>query len=183
MDILVHQLQVILVPGQDQGVDALLLALQGDGADEVIRLIARQAHHPQAHGGQNLLDHIKLGDEGVRHGGPVLLVFFIGFMAEHRTVLIKQHHAVLGVDVLKGLEQHAQKAVHRIGGHAGRIHVRQAEKSPVHQAVAIHQNTGFPHTITSRPLYHSHKPMPNTEKTEASKFLNIFLTFSRKQIE
>ena len=39
--------------------------------------------------------------------------------------------------------------MHGIGVNAARIHQRQRMKSPVHQAVAIYGQQGFPHEITS----------------------------------
>ena len=60
-------------------------------------------------------------------------------MAEGRSVLIKADRQVLYVFLFNHLEQHAQKTVYRIGVHAVGVHHRQGVESPVHEAVAVHQ--------------------------------------------
>jgi hypothetical protein len=67
-------------------------------------------------------------------------------MAEGGTMLIKSHGTVAGFFFLKYLEKHTEKTLHCVSVHAGGcIKQRQRVKSPVYQAVAVHNKKRFLH--------------------------------------
>ena len=153
--IVADQLQRVAVACQQQGGDIPLGALAGQGAQDVVGLIARQAQHAQPHGGEDFLDNVKLRAQLVRRGRTASLVLRVFGMAEGRRMLVKRHRAVAGRAFADAAQQHAQKAVHGVGIHAVVVHQRQGMKGPVHQAVAIHNQKSIAHCIHLHSYYNT----------------------------
>ena len=149
-DFIVHQLQGVPITGEEQGVRALFPHLQGESAQDVVRLVACQAQYPQAHGGQDLLDGIELGAQLVRRAGAARLVLRIRRMAEGGSVLVKGHGAPAGIALPHAAQQHIQKTVQGIGILALVVHQGQGVKGAVQQAVAVHDQKKIPHACVLR---------------------------------
>ena len=77
-----HQLEGVLVPGDDDRLPPGLLVQPGNGAQQVVRLPAVQLVHGHVHGGQNLLQQRHLAGQLLGHPLAVGLVLGIGQMAE-----------------------------------------------------------------------------------------------------
>ena len=118
--------------------DALLIGLAGHRAQQGIGLPAGQCQHADAQGGKQLLHQRELRPQLIRCGRAAGLIFIIAVVAEGGRVVVKGHHAVLGPLLAQDAQQHAEKAMHRVGGHPIGVHRRQGMKSPVHQAVSVY---------------------------------------------
>ena len=134
------ELESVAVAGDDQAVDALLLALEGERAQQIVGLVALQFDDADVHFVQNVVDRAKLRAQLVGRGRAAGLVRVIFDMAEGRRVQIKCHGAQIGLFIGDDAQKHHQKAVQRVGviaalaGHDG-----QGVKGAVHQAVAVHK--------------------------------------------
>ena len=150
----VHQLQGVPVPGEQQGLDPHALPLQGQGAQQVVRLVALEGILPDAQLRQQLPNELELAHQLRGRGGAPSLVIRVGHMAEGGAVLVKAHGAVADVLLPHHLEQHGQKAVDSVGIHAAIAHQGQGVESPVHQAVAVNEQKCVLHLVLPfRPGY------------------------------
>ena len=135
------ELKGIAVAGDEHGFAALALAGGGDGAQDVVRLVAGALEHRDAHQADQLADDRILRAQFVRHGLARGLVIGVLLRADRRRVDVERHGQAVRLLVGDDLEEHHHKAVHGVGRRAVRRAHRRLKrvKRPVHQAVAIQQ--------------------------------------------
>ena len=143
------QLQRVPVAGEQHAVQPVFTAFSGQRAQNVVSLIAFAGQHTQLHIAQYFLDQRELGPQLLRHGAAARLVIRVSGVAERGRWQVKGDGNIPRRHLLHGLEQHRQKTVGRVGIHAVCIQQGNGVKSPVHQAVSVHSQQRFPHTITS----------------------------------
>ena len=158
-----RELEGVPVAGDEHGLPALALALGGDGAQNVVRLVAGQLQNGQPHSDDQLADNGILGAQLVGHGLAGAFVVGVSLGAQRRRVHIEGHGQLFGLLLLDGLEQHHHKAMHRVGGCAVRRAHRRLKRMEraIHQAVAIQQNDFSGHRsspLHNFPLYYSRFP-------------------------
>ena len=139
--VLVHQLEGVLVAGDDDGLPALPLVDGGNGADEVVGLPAGKLIAGNVHGVQHLPDNGKLGGQVLGHGLALRLILSIGQVAEGRRLQVKGTAQGVGVFLLHQLEQNIEKTEDGVGGSpipGGQG--ANAVKGPVQDGVAVNDH-------------------------------------------
>ena len=133
-----HQLQAVPVTGGNHTGDSLLLALGGEGAQDIIGLPALAGDDLEPQISQQFLEHRQLLSQLFRHALAVGLVPLIGLVAKGGTLPVKGNgHTVRG-GLLQQLVQHGEKPVNAVGVFPG-LGGQQldAVKGPVENAVAV----------------------------------------------
>ena len=141
-----HQLQRVPVPRQQQRRGAGVRPLPAQRSQQIIRLPSRDGEAGNAHLVQQGPDRPQLLNQLRRRCVPPGLVFRVDRMPEGRPVLIEAYRQILHVFLPDDLQQHAHEAVNRVGIHTVRVHQRKRVKSPVHQAVPVHNQKSILHS-------------------------------------
>ncbi len=110
-----HQLQHVLVGGDDHHVEAPLRALDRERSDDVVRLVPRKLQDRDAVRGEDPPDVGKLRGQIVLHRSPVGLVGGIGVVALCALGAVPGHRQVLGRVLAQHLAHHGDEAVDRVG--------------------------------------------------------------------
>ena len=143
-----HQLHGVAVAGDQQGVNARLLAAARHRAQDIVGFKGGAGQLPDAHGRQALAHQIKLRAQLGRGGLAAGLVFAVILMAEGRAVQVKGDGEIRRLFIADDLEQHGKKAEYGVGVDSVFIGKRrQGVKRAVHQAVAVHDHKGFRHGV------------------------------------
>ena len=142
------QLEGVPVPGGHPTVPAGLLALAGDGADEVVGLPPGQLIAGDVQGVQHLFEHRHLHRQVLGHALPLGLVALVGQVAEGGLPPVEGDADPVRLQLPLHPPQNIQKPKNGMGGEA--LLVIQGvhpEKGPVHNGVSVdHQQL---HSITS----------------------------------
>ena len=109
------QLEAVLIAGHHHALPAPLLAAAGDGAQQVVGLVACQLVAGNGHGGQHLLHHRQLLGQLLRHPLAGGLVVGVCLMAEGGLPPVKRHAQRLGLFLVHEPLQHVEKAENGIG--------------------------------------------------------------------
>ena len=144
------QLQRIPVPGQEQRGNTRFRSPETQRSQQIVRLPSLQGEAGDAHVVQQGPDRGKLLNQLGRRGAAAGLVFGIDGMAEGGAVLVKADRQIPGFFLPDYLQQHIQKPVNCVGVNPVRVHQGQGVKSPVNQAVSIHNQKDFLHDVLHR---------------------------------
>ena len=106
-----HQLQAVIVAGDDNAVHALLLRLQAEGADDVVGLETLDLQVGDIHGLQHFPDEGKLAAQFSRRLLAGALVIGEGLVAEGDPVAVEGHQNVGRLQLPHHPVQHGQKTV------------------------------------------------------------------------
>ena len=109
-----NQLHRVLIPGDDDGPQALLRRPLGKVAQNVIRLEALQLDDRQPDRLHGLTDAPELRAHLIRHVWPLRLVLLVHLMAECRAGHIKRHCGIRGSHLPQHLKERGGHAEHRI---------------------------------------------------------------------
>ena len=112
-------------------------------AEKVVRLPALQLVAAHVHRVQHLLEYRHLDGELVRHTLALSLILLVLQLAEGRTVQIEGDGESVRTHLVHNAPQDAQKAVDSVRRSAvGSVQHSNAEKRPVHYAVAVNNHYG-----------------------------------------
>ncbi len=117
-DVVGHELQQVLVRGDDHDLQALLDRLPGEGRDRVVRLVAGDLDHRHPQRLAHAPDVRDLHGEGVVHLRAVGLVLRVLPVAERLPRRVEEDGDVLRTLVLEELAQHRGEAVGGVRGQA-----------------------------------------------------------------
>ena len=109
------QLEAVLVAGHHHALPAPLLAAAGDGAQQVVGLVACQLVAGDGHGGQYLLHHRQLLGQLLRHSLAGGLVVGVCLMAEGGLPPVERHAQCIGLFLVHEPLQHVEKAKNGVG--------------------------------------------------------------------
>ena len=109
------ELEAVLVAGHHHALPAPLLAAAGDGAQQVVGLVACQLVAGNGHGGQYLLHHRQLLGQLLRHSLAGGLVVGVCLMAEGGLPPVERHAQRLGLFLVHEPLQHVEKAKNGVG--------------------------------------------------------------------
>ena len=142
LGLVVDQLEVVPVPGDDQHRQRLLPGLLDQGGDQVVGLVAGDLDHRDAQGGQHLADQRHLGAEVVGGGPAVGLVAVVDVVAVGGPAQVEADRDPVRREVAEQLDQHGGEAVDDVGQlPGGRLQVAgQGEEGPVGEAVPVQQD-------------------------------------------
>jgi hypothetical protein len=141
-DVFAGELERVPVAGGDDDLHAQLAGLAGQGADDVVGLVAGLLHDRDAQRLEDLLDQADLAQErrrGLRAAGLVVRVL-LG--AERHPGDVEGDHDVRRPLVAEHVDQHRGEAEHSVGGLTrlgGEVLHRQGEIRPVGQRVTVEQ--------------------------------------------
>ena len=147
------QLEAVPVTGYDHAGVAVLVRAAADGAEQVIRLVARQLAAGNAQGIEHLLCNRQLCGQLVRHplaGGLVGVEFKVteGFLLH-----VKADDGAVGLLLVLQFEQRSQKAVNRVGRQSLVVgQLPDAVERAVQYAVAVYHHDF--HVYFPRSLIH-----------------------------
>ena len=138
-------------PVTSRGLHAPLLALAGEGAQNVVGLKALAFDDAQAHALKQIADDGVLLAQFLGHGLAARLVAVVEIGAEGVLAHVESHRRRRGRFLVQHAQKHHHKAVHGVGGRAVRRGHGRGErvKGAIHQAVSVQQNQLFSHR---RPL-------------------------------
>jgi len=108
---LVDQLQEILVLGDDHRSDARGGGVLGERADDVVRFVALQLHHRDAHGLDDLAHPGQLRAQIVGHRRAVRLVLLVLLVSDRLSAGVEHHRDVVGMLLVEEFAQHGGEAV------------------------------------------------------------------------
>ena len=135
------QLQAVLVPGDDDAVVSLLLGDAGEGAQNVVRLIARQLQVGDPHRIQQFLQDRHLNRQFLRHGLALGFVEVIAPVPESRLSPVKGDTDRLRLLILIEMLENGEEAVDGIGRRPVRgIQLPNPEERAVDNAVAVDEH-------------------------------------------
>ena len=147
------QLQAVPVTGDDHAGVAVLIRAAADGAEQVIRLVARLFAPDDAQRIENLLCNRQLRRQLVRHalaGGLVGVEFKV---AEGFLLHVKADDGAVRLLLVLQFEQRSQKAVNRVGGQSLVVgQLPDAVERAVQYAVAVYHHDF--HVYFPRSLIH-----------------------------
>ena len=107
-----RQLEGIPVAGDDERVVPGLFAQKGQGAQNVVRLIARLFDQGNAHQRDQFPNHRVLSPQVLRHGSTVGLIAVVHLMPESGGVGVEGHgHALGALGFQKAQKHHGKAAV------------------------------------------------------------------------
>ena len=136
--LITHELQAVLVAGDNDAVPALVFTDRGGGAQDIVRLVALELVAADAHVVEYFLQDRHLYSQLVRHGLALGLISLIGLMPEGRRLQIEADAERVRLLLVQQALQDRQKAVNRVGGRAvGRVELPHTEKGAVDDAVAV----------------------------------------------
>jgi hypothetical protein len=140
--LVVDELEVVAVPGDDQHRQPLLPGLPDQGGDQVVGLVAGDLDHRDPQGRQDLADQRHLGAELVRGAAAVGLVALVDVVAVGRPAQVEADRDPVRGEVAEQLDQHGGEAVDDVGQlPGGRLEVAgQGEEGPEGQAVPVQQD-------------------------------------------
>ena len=135
-----QKLEHILVTGDDDDVIARSLGLNGQGADQIISLIARLSHDGNIESLNDAMDVGNLSAHAFRHRRALRLVRLIGFMPQRRPGFIKSHRQAAGLVLADDLHQGGGEPVDGIGLQSlGVVERGQSEEGAVDIRASIYQ--------------------------------------------
>ena len=142
LGLVVDELQVVPVPGDDQHRQPLLPGLLDQGGDQVVGLVPGDLDHRDPQGGQHLPDQRHLGAEVVGGGPAVGLVAVVDVVAVGGPAQVEADRDPVRREVAEQLDQHGGEAVDDVGQlPGGRLQVAgQGEEGPVGEAVPVQQD-------------------------------------------
>ena len=117
LDPVTHQLEDVLVPGDDDDIRLRFHAL-GHRSNEVIRLVSFHLQRGNPITFDDPFDIRDLEDEALRHGRSVGLIFLVDFASKGRGPRIKGHDKIVRLMIFENLEEHLGEAIDGIGGKA-----------------------------------------------------------------
>ena len=141
-DAVVDELQRVAVAGDDEHLEALRLGLGGEGADEVVGLVAGQLDVGDPQRVEDLLDEGHLPLELLGRRRPLGLVLGVLLGAEGRAGDVERDGQVRGPLVAQDVDEHRGEAEHRVGvlpRAGGEVLHREREERAVRHRVAIDQ--------------------------------------------
>ncbi len=138
-----EELKHVLVARDDDNVVAGLLGLHGQGADEVIRLIAGDAQARNVEG----LDHaVNVGNlrlHAFRHGRALGFIVLEGLVAERWPLFIEGHRQAVRLVLADDLQERGREAVNRVRLESLAVGKRgQGEEGPVDVGAAVDEIQG-----------------------------------------
>ena len=137
-DFFIHQLQQVLVPGDDDHLVTPAAKSQGCGADDVIGLDSSLFKTYQAHGLHHFLYIGQLGRKFIGHRRTVGLVLGVHLMPEHFAPAVESDGQMRGSLILQQFIEHTDEAKHRIGLEPFRIgQWCNGVKGPVNEGTAV----------------------------------------------
>ena len=113
-----RQLQRILVPGDNQRLQALCFTHLRNGADDIIRFETVCFQIPDSHSSQDLLHNRHFHGQFCRHFPPPRLVLVVRFMPEGGRLPVPCHRHVSRIVIIEDLQQHIQESEDSLGIHA-----------------------------------------------------------------
>ena len=113
----VHELQGVAVPGDDQDIVAEGFALLGEGAADIVGLVAVHFDDGDAEGAAGVAGGGALGLEVVGHGLAGAFVGFEFVVAERGDGGVKGREDEVGLFALQDGQQHEHEGVDGVGGH------------------------------------------------------------------
>ena len=115
MGFVADQLQAVAVPRCDHALVAAVLAGGGEGAKDIVRLVALAGHDGIAEQSEQLPERRHLARQLRRHTLARRLVAVVSLMAEGGRLEVKGDRHRVGIFFLFYFAQHRQKAVDRVG--------------------------------------------------------------------
>ena len=103
LNLIVHQLEEVLVAGDQHHLQTVRSGPSGEGADDIVRLDSLVSHDRYAEGCARLVDPRHLFDEVVRHRLSVSLVVGREFVPERRTPQVERRRDQGGLVVVQQL--------------------------------------------------------------------------------
>ena len=147
------QLEAVAVTGDDHAGVAVLVRAAADGAEQVIRLVARLFAADNAQGIEHLLCNRQLCRQFIRHalaGGLVGVEFEV---TEGLFLHVKADDGAVRLLLVLQFEQRSQKAVNRVGGQSLVVgQLPDAVERAVQYAVAVYHHDF--HVYFPRSLIH-----------------------------
>ena len=142
LGLVVDELEVVPVPGDDQHRQPLVPGLADQGGDQVVGLVPGDLDHRDPQGGQHLADQRHLGAEVVRGGPAVGLVAVVDVVTVGGPAQVEADRDPVRGEVAEQLDQHGGEAVDDVGQlPGGRLQVAgQGEEGPVGDAVPVQQD-------------------------------------------
>ena len=136
----VHQLEHVLVVGDNGCLPAIFGGLSGQSPDEVVGFETIHLQNGDPHGLAELPNHRELGGQIFRHPGPIGLVLLEGFMPEGRLFAVEDDGQVVGPVLADQLAQHGRESIDGVGGMALAVgQVADGVIGPKDVGHAIHQ--------------------------------------------
>ena len=148
VDLVVDELELVGVAGEDEGADACVLGFADDGSDDVVGLEAVDCEDRDLHGGENALDH---GDLFVEFGvdrRSLGLVFVEEFVAEGGSSRVEGYGDVGWAVFADGCDEVSEESVGAVGLLSGAVGqaaaTRESEPCSEDHGVAVDdEDEGF----------------------------------------
>ena len=143
------KLKRVAVTGEDNALVAMLVCAAADGAEQVVRLVARHFAAHDAKRVQDFLDDRQLHRQIFLHRLACRLVEIEFLMAEGLFLYIEADNDAVGLFLVLLLEQRGEKTVDRVGRRALVVReIANAEIGAVQYAVSVYHHdlhAFFPH--------------------------------------
>ena len=140
-DVLVDQLEGVTVAGKHQRAVSGALPHGGQGADDVVALVAGFLDVGDAQGLEHLLDQRQLAEQFLGRGLARPLVLRQQVVAERAALDVERHGEVIGPLRFDDLREHGGEApdrVCRLSGGRAEVLDRQGKKSAERQGMAVY---------------------------------------------
>ncbi len=139
-DVVVHELQQVLVRGDDEHEVAFLDRPPREGSDEIVRLDPRSLENREPERCAELSSVRGLLFQAVGSGGPVRLVCRKLLVTEGAPAGVERHRGEIVRLVGQDLAQHVGETEHGVGGEPGAGRERRdGEERPIEEVVAVEQ--------------------------------------------
>ena len=136
-----HQLQAVLVTGDDEAVVSLLFGDSAESSENVVGFVSGQFQTRNSHGIQHFLEQRHLDGKLLRHRLPLRFIKGKALMAESRLLPVEGHAQRFRLQFFQQMLQDRQKTVNRIGrGSVRGIQLTHAVKGAVYNAVAVNDH-------------------------------------------
>ena len=138
------ELEHVEIDGDDGRLETLLLGLQGQRADDVVRLVALELIARNAERLDDLADLGKLVGKVVGHLCPGGLVVGVLLVAERRAGEVERHRDIVRLQVRKAAQDDAAEPEYAVDELASRRRQRgEREVSAIHEPEAVEQHQAF----------------------------------------